>query len=69
MENYIVRIYREADGENGQPFGIVERVNDSSKRAFRDSDELWAILNRSSCRRSSGAEQAEQENKAEFKRR
>ncbi len=45
MENYVVRIYR-SDGKNPRKLiGLVEEVGVDGQRAFRNFEELWAILN------------------------
>jgi len=43
-ESYIVHIYRRED--DGTVIGMVERVGDCRRRAFRSYQELWALLER-----------------------
>jgi hypothetical protein len=44
METYIVRVYRRDAHEAGGVFGTVEIVGIQRKRAFKNRDELWALL-------------------------
>ncbi len=51
-ENYVVRIYR-FDGKNPRKLiGLVEEVGVEGQRAFRNLEELWAILNPSEGRKA-----------------
>ena len=45
MENYIVRIYRRDKNAPCKLTGVVEDVRTEDKKAFRNLDELWEILN------------------------
>ena len=49
MEAFIVRIYRndrKKDGKNPHGLvGIVEEVATEKRKAFRDFDKLWEMLN------------------------
>jgi hypothetical protein len=46
MRNYIVRIYRDGGERTDDLMGIVEAVGGRRKWAFKNCDELWAILRR-----------------------
>ncbi len=52
MENYIVRIYRTDKKSSRNLIGLVEEVGVEGQRAFRNLEELWAILNPSKGRKS-----------------
>lgn len=43
--SYLVRLYRHGE-EPGGFIGVVESVEDGSRRAFANREELWAILAR-----------------------
>lgn len=45
MENYIVRIYRNAPEKLRDIVGVVEIVGAEEKMVFTNIDELWGIIN------------------------
>ena len=45
MENYIIRIYRQAKNNPRLLVGVVEHVGSEGKKAFTNLHELWEILN------------------------
>jgi hypothetical protein len=45
MESYIVRIYRRDRKHPRRLVGLVEEIGVKEQRAFRNLEELWAILN------------------------
>jgi hypothetical protein len=62
VEYFVVRIYRN-DDEEQQSYGVVERVNDSRRMSFNNSEELWRILNPEQRDRSVPAEKRIKKNK------
>ena len=44
MDSYVVCIYRRPDREGGNLAGLVERVGDGERRAFRSEAELLEYL-------------------------
>jgi len=46
IRSYIVRIYCEGSLRNGDLLGTVETASGGRQWTFRDSEELWDILNR-----------------------
>lgn len=55
LKSYIVRIYRQEQGNPGKLVGTVEEPPLTGKRAFTDLDELWEILNPGTGRKSQGS--------------
>jgi len=45
VENYIVRIYRNAPEHSRDIVGVVETVGAGEKKVFTNVDELWDIIN------------------------
>jgi hypothetical protein len=52
VESYIVRIYRKPDAPFGDMVGLVEKVGATDKKAFRNKEELWNLLQNKPNRRS-----------------
>ncbi|MBL8541828.1 MAG: hypothetical protein JNK68_15905 [Betaproteobacteria bacterium] len=51
-DTYVVRIYRQANGNPPQPIGMVEQVRSGRKTPFHTMEELWRILMRRHARKS-----------------
>lgn len=43
-DSFVVHIYRKPEGNPREAVGVVERVGGSGRQAFRDANELWALL-------------------------
>ena len=44
VDSYVVHIYRRPDKNDGKLVGLVERIGDGERKAFRDERELLACL-------------------------
>ena len=44
LDSYIVRIYRRGVERGREVAGLVERIGNGKRRAFGNSEELWAFL-------------------------
>jgi hypothetical protein len=45
LNTYIVRVYRNEEGNPHSLVGVVEEVGKKEKKAFTNLDDLWNILN------------------------
>ena len=54
LESYIIRIYRRGGELGREVAGLVERIGNGKRRAFADSEELWAFLTDHQPSRKSG---------------
>ncbi len=43
-DSFVVHIYRKPDSSPREAVGVVERVGGSGRQAFKDANELWALL-------------------------
>jgi hypothetical protein len=44
LDSYIIRIYRRSVERGRELAGLVERIGNGGRRAFGNSEELWAFL-------------------------
>jgi hypothetical protein len=54
LDSYIVRIYRRGVERGREVAGLVERIGNGKRRAFGNSEELWAFLTERQPSRTSG---------------
>ncbi len=44
LDSYIIRIYRRGVERERELAGLVERIGNGKRKAFGNSEELWAFL-------------------------
>jgi hypothetical protein len=54
LDSYIVRIYRRGLDRGRELAGLVERIGNGKRKAFGNSEELWAFLTDCQSSRRSG---------------
>ena len=64
LDSYIIRIYRRDVDRGRELAGLVERIGNGKRQAFRSSEELWAFLTGSRPPRKEGTRH-KQRNKAQ----